>query len=441
MARPAEVKPLPQVPRAAPPPFALPGLHFAASGCWLLAVAGMLPWLAPRIALGQVLDPPVFALVHAALLGVVGSAIFGTLYQFVPGGLEVPLRSVRLGFVGLGTWQAGSATLVAGFLTWSGPALAAAWLLLFASVGAASVNLLPARRRSPHGRLVGLHLSVAHSALGIGMAIALARIGELLGWWQVERLALLGVHLQLGLIGFGTITAVGVGSRMLPAFLMAQGDDAGRLRRILAFLGTGLAVASLAALVRRPWLATVGGILLLAGGLLVLDLGGRWFARRSRPALDAPLWHVAAAFAGLGAGAVWGILLLADGRHDVRRWAAYVAALTLGWLVMLVLGVMAKIVSHLSYIHLFSRMPGFGRIGDPNRLLRADWMWASGLLLAVGALALPITLGHGWPGAARSAATVWAAGALLAVGNYARMFIRGRWPGPEQKPGRIPRFG
>lgn len=427
MTPPPRRRELPQVPLAPPPPFRLPGEHFAAALVWLVVAAILLPWLAPRLAIGQVLDPAVLALVHIIVLGVLASAIFGALLQFVPGGLEVPLKSVRLGHVGFWLLQSGTVALVAGLWAGLGWLQLVGWILVFGAVGAVSVNILPARRRSIHGKLVGLYLSVAHSALGAGMGIALVRIGEALGWWQFDRLGAIAAHLLLGIVGFGTLTAVGVGSRMVPTFLLAQGDDRRRLHWILGLATAGLVVFPIGALAGRPLVTRIGAALVAAAIVAILELGWRWFGRRNR-GLDPSLRHVATAFIGLAVALAWGAGLTVTDPYDLRRWAALVTTALLAWLLMLVIGVMAKIVSHLSYQHLFRTMPGFARAGNPNLLLRADWMMVSWSLLTAGALALPLAIDLGIRAGATGAAAIWAAGVAVTVANYVRMFVLGRRP-------------
>jgi len=415
---------LPQVAVASPPPFRLPAEHFIAALIWLAVLAAALPVLAPRLARGELFAPAVFALVHVAVLGVLATTIFGALLQFVPGGLEVPLRSVRLGHIGFWSLQAGVVSLVAGFWVWHGWLQLAGWILVFVAVGAVSINVLPARRRSTHGKLVGLYLSVAHSALGLGMAVGLVRIGATLGWWSVDRLGLLAAHLQLGVVGFGTLTAVGVGSRMVPTFLLAQGDDGFRLRLTLALATTGLVLFPLGAGFGWPGPTWAGAAALGLAGVAILELAARWFARKNRR-LDPALRQIAAAFIGLAATLGWGIALATD-PGNLRRWAAYLAAATLGWLLMLVVGVLAKLLTHLSYINLFRTMPGFARIGNPNLLLHPGWINVALVLLALGAGGLPVAIERGHQGAALATAAVWSAGAVLTLANYIRMMLRGR---------------
>lgn len=428
---------LPQAPRAlplaggpvTPPPFALPAMHFVATLVWLAVAAVMLVALAPRLAEGRTFDPPVFALVHVLMLGVVGSAIFGTLQQFVPGGLGVPLRSVRLGYWGFGLLQLGVVLLVGGFWWWRGAAQGLGWLLIFAAVGAVSRNVLRARRLSVNGRLVGLYITVAHSALGAGMALALARIGETLGWWQVDRVALLSAHALFGAIGFGTLSAVGVGSRMLPTFLMGPGDDTRWLHWQLGLTTAGLVGYGTTAVFTFGPGMRASALLLLAAGVVTVALSLRWFRRKRRP-LDAALEHVASAFLALGVTVPIGVWLLVD-PYAFHRWAALLVALVMGWLTSLVIGVMAKILPHLAYNNLARRLPGFSALGTPNRLLHEQWQRTSVLLLGGGWMTLVLALLAGAPRLATLAAAVWSTGVGVVLANHARMVVLGRASGPS----------
>lgn len=425
----------PQAPRAlplaggpvTPPPFTLPAIHFVATLLWLAVAAVMLVALAPRLAEGRTFDPPVFALVHVLMLGVVGSAIFGTLQQFVPGGLGVPLRSVRLGYWGFGLLQAGVVLLVGGFWWWRGSAQGLGWLLIFAAVGAVSRNVLRARRLSVNGKLVGLYVSVSHSALGAGMALAFARIGETLGWWQVDRMALLSAHALFGAIGFGTLSAMGVGSRMLPTFLMGPGDDTRCLHWQLGLTTAGLLGYGTAAVFTHGPGMRASALVLLVAGAVSLALAVRWFRRKRRP-LDAALGHVAGAFLALGVSVPIGAWLLVD-PYAFHRWAALLVALVLGWLTSLVIGVMAKILPHLAYNTLARRLPGFSALGTPNRLLREDWQCASVWLLGGGWISLVVALLLGAPRLAVLAAAVWSLGVSVVLANHVRMVVIGRAPG------------
>lgn len=430
--------PLPQVGGAVkPPPYRIPALHFTASLVWLLAASVLLVWLAPRLAAGRIFDPPVLALVHMLTLGVLASAVFGALNQFVPGGLGVPLRSVRVAMAGFWLLQGGVVLLVSGLWAWRGALQGLGWLLVFAAAGAVSYNTLRARRQSVHWKQVGLYLTVAHSALGAGMFVALARIGETLGWWHVDRLLLLAAHAMLGIVGFGTLSAMGVGSRMLPSFLLGPGDDRVALQRLLWLTVAALLLFSGGAIATSGAVMRGGGALLVVAGVLTLQLGVRWFGRRRR-AIDAPLSQVAVAFGALALGTAVGAWLVAGQAYDFARWAAVLVLLLAGWLVTMVMGVMAKIVTHLTYNNLARVMPGFALLGTPNLLLSAEWQWASAVMFGVGVAGMAVALVlHSAP-FTQGFAITWAGGAVLTVANYVRMVVRGRWPRTSRPTGAMP---
>ena len=185
-------------------------------------------------------------------LGVLTTTIYGALNQFFPGALGISIRSVR---VAHWTWvlhTAGTLTLVTGFWVWRPALLGAGWLLLFAGVFGSSWNLLPQRRKAPRGLVVGRYVSAGHIALGTAMLVALARIGNSLGWWPLDRMAVVVSHFHLAVFGFVVFTAVGVGSWMLPMFLLAASAPTWPLRWIGPVGMSGLAILTAGALGAWP---------------------------------------------------------------------------------------------------------------------------------------------------------------------------------------------
>ena len=132
------------------------------------------------------------------------------------------------------------------------------------------------------GKVVGLYVSAGHIALGTAMVPAFARIGETLGAWHVDRLAIIGGHLHLGALGFGTLTAVGVGSRMLPMFLVSQGAPEWPLRWIGPAALGGIAVHMAGLLLGLGSLARLGGGIMAVSVGLLLWIARAWFTKRAR---------------------------------------------------------------------------------------------------------------------------------------------------------------
>jgi len=400
--------------------------HFGAALAWLGVGSVLLVRAAPHLARGNVLDPAVLGATHAFTLGVLTSAIFGALNQFFPGHLGIAARSVAVARWSGRALQAGTVLLVSGLLEWIPALLAAGFALLVAAVYGSAWNLLPQRRKAKQGKIVGLYVSAGHVALGTAMVLAFARIGETAGLWHVDRLAIVGGHLHLGVLGFGTLTAVGVGSRMIPMFLVSQGAPEWPLRWIGPVALAGITVHTLGLLLGIDAVARLGGLVMAAAVGLLLWLARAWFTKRARRNLDPGLSLVRLGFVGLGATLLLGLALLA-GRGGFRAWAAYGVLAITGWLVPLVLGVMSKILPFLTWLNVVG--PRLTRPGGPTvqelmsvplgRAATAAFgtgvaLLAAGILAGSEPLALAGALGY----------ALAAALTLVLYGRMARLAVR-----------------
>ncbi len=406
------------------PPFALPGEHFAAALVWLVLGAAGLVAVAPELAQGGFLLPHVIAVTHCFTLGWITTSIFGALYQLFPVTLGVPARSVRVGHATFWVLEAGVVALVAGTWWWHPALVAAGWLTMFLAVGGLAWNVLPQRRRAPRGRVIGLYVSAGHMAFGLAMAVVAARIGAELGWWRLERLGYLAAHAHLAVVGFATLTAVGVGSRLLPMFLLSHGHSEWPLQRIGPLVGAGLAAFAVGELAHVGALVVAGGVAMAAGIALYLWLGAAYFRHRARRALDPGLAQVAAAFGYLAVATGLGLAVLVTPGFHPRLMVSYAVAGIVGWISLLIVGIYQKIVPFLTWLHRFSArvgQPGVPRIAELTSPA-AGWT-AVGLLTAgVALLAAGVAAGAG--AVARAGSLGFAVGTALLVAQHARLALR-----------------
>lgn len=406
------------------PPFALPGEHFAAALAWLaLGAAGLLA-IAPQLAQGGFLAPHVIAVTHCFTLGWITTSIFGALYQLFPVALGVPARSVRVGHATFWILQAGVVSLVAGTWWWRPPAIAAGWIALLMAVGGLAWNVLPQRRRAPRGRAIGLYISAGHTGLGLAMAVVAARIGAALGWWQIDRVGYLAAHAHLAVVGFATLTAVGVGSRLLPMFLLSHGHDEWQLRWIGPMVGAGLIVFATGELLHLDRLVLVGAAAMAAGLSLYLWLVAGYFAHRARRVLDPGLAHVATAFVFLALALALGLVLFAIPGFRPRLIVSYAVAGIVGWLSLLIVGIYQKIVPFLTWLHRFA-----ARVGEPAVPRIADLTmpavgWTMLALFCSGLVLLLAGVAAGAAVVARAGAGTFAAATALLVGQHLRVAVR-----------------
>lgn len=403
------------------PPFVLPGEHFAVGLVWFVVGAAGLVLVAPLLAQGAFTAPRVVAVAHCFTLGWLTTSIVGALYQIFPIALGVPSRSVRVGHVTFALLQAGIVALVAGFWWWLPGLLALGWLALVAAVGALAWNLLPQLRRAQRGHLIGRYVALAHLGLGLAMLVAAARVGNLLGWWEVDAVRLLATHVHLAVLGFATLTVVGVGSRLLTMFLLSHGHVEWPLRLIGPLVGVGLVAFGVGELGSVPVASAAGATLMASGIALYLFQAWSYVRHRVRRVLDPGLALAAAAhgFLLLALGA--GVALAAASTPDLRLAAAYGVVGCLGWLSLFVAGVSQKILPFLTWVYRFSGQvgaPGLPKVAD---LTAPSWGWASGALLTVGTLLLAAAVAAGWVGMARTGAGILAAGAVVLAAQGVRL--------------------
>lgn len=396
------IQPLPGKGRALPvaaataPGFPLVGSHFAAAFGWVLLGSAGLVWLAPQLAQGNFLDPRVLALTHTFTLGFLTTVIMGVLYQIYPAMLGVGMRSRLVAWSSLALQTVGTVALVSGLLTGERQLLGCGWLLLFLATFGVAWNILPGRRKAQRNKQVGAYVSYAHTAFGFAMAIGLARIGDSFGWWTTPRLPLLAAHFQFAAVGFGGLTAMGVGSRMLPMFLGSPQEEDLAFRWIPRVLLTGTTLFGLGALLSSGVLQWSGAITMALGALVFLRLAQGWYDRSPLQGTDAALRLMILALGALAGSIPLGFAALYTGLRQPGLQAAYPVLFVLGWLGGLIIGVSYRILPNLAWQHRFAGaqrnpgVPSMREIVSPRIGAVASWCFIAGIVALVPALAFGV---------------------------------------------------
>lgn len=318
--------------------------------------------------------PITLATVHLLTIGWLTVLILGALHQFVPMVTARPAANGSMALMPLIGLGAGLVGMITGFLTLDGSLPAAlvvglpaggSLVLLAVTLAAAGLArplwqtrpiLLPARFV-----LAGLGFLLATGCLGVVFAAILA-CPTVFPWGRVLA-AGLGAHIGGGLVGWFTLTALGVSYRLLGMFMLAP-DDRGRLGDAAFLLTTGgLSIAWLAGLGRLldapplETLMTAGEATAALGVVLYLADMVRLYRARRRRALEL---HSVTAAASLGALAVALTLLAASrisGRlEDLAGPGLYL--LVFGWLSGLALGQLYKLVPFLTWLQRYSGLLG-----------------------------------------------------------------------------------
>jgi len=418
---------LPQVgdPPAGPPLW-LPLAFLAQATAWLWLGALAMTAIAPDLALGLTVMPRIFAATHLFTLGLLGAATLGALHQFIPVVTGAGLRHPRAAIWAFWVHLVGVLQLTAAMWWWSPTGQLIGWTLLFVAVGLGSWNILPARRRARQNGYVAGFVSLAHSALGLGMLVALVRIGDGLGWWTTWRDGQLLAHFHLGWVGYGTLTVAGIGSKMLPAFLGAPGHaDAAtappEYRRIAWLLSAGLTAFAIGAPFRLPWLTWPGIALLLAGTGLHLTVLVGYFRRRATAAMDPALAAIGAAVVAYAASWVAAVALVLTRPAPPRLWVAYGVLAIVGWLTLIIVGVMHRIGPRLVTAFLAQRGGGLNIAQRGGQVLNLRLAWGSVTALTAGVVITAAAILAGSALFVRGGGVVYLIGATLLAAQTTRL--------------------
>jgi hypothetical protein len=405
-----------------PPPFLLPGEHFVAALLWLAAGAGGLVLVAPQLAAGNIFDPRVFAVTHSITLGVITTAILGALYQLFPVTMGRAVRSVPVAHLTFWVLQTGVVLIVTGFWLSRGAVQGLGWVAVTVAAALLGLNLISQSLHTEPDPIVGRYVGAGYLAFLAALLLGSLRIGESLGLWHVDRLAMIAGHFHLAALGFATCVAIGVGSRMLPMFLVSHGFPRWPLRWIGPLGGAGLAGFTVGRFSGWPVTTLVCGGFMAVAMLLYLFLAVEYFRRRMRRTLDPGLAHVAVACLALGVATVIGsALLLGTDGFAPRLWAAYALLALLGWLGFLIVGVLYKILPFLTWLHLFGQRMGDEPLPTVADLARPAWGWASLAFLLAGLTVMVPAVGLGAGAAARAGAAGFALGVGLVLAQAGRV--------------------
>ncbi|WP_428717093.1 hypothetical protein [Undibacterium curvum] len=186
---------------------------------WLGVLAGMLLAFSNSSGLPDRFSPLVLAVTHCLVLGMLAPVMIGALFQLMPvvGGQTVAAARCITPFVALG-----SAFIVmgltAGFLSGEirgfqlaiGVALPL-YAAVIAALGMAAWRISVVDTTTRTLRWIALAFTMVVT-LGIAMA------GSFAGWWQIDVLRLLDLHVTWGLLGWIGTLVVGIASTTVPMF-------------------------------------------------------------------------------------------------------------------------------------------------------------------------------------------------------------------------------
>lgn len=430
IARPAGRQVLPQAPGGTVPNGPSMGLaaeHFGAAMLYLVAGGIGLVWIAPQLAAGAYLAPPVAAVTHLFTLGWLTMTIFGALNQLLPVALGAPIRSVEVGHASFWSFAPGVGLFAAGIATSSDSLRHAGMALVTAGIVLAAGNIVAtlarARLRDVTWAAVALAITFLVSTLALGLVL-LHNLHT--GFIAEARVRVLAAHLHLAIAGWALVMMTGVSHRLLPMFLLSHNADTRWSKRALGFLASGVTVLVIGLLLRQAAITWLGALLLSAGVGCFLRQAFAFYRARVKRGVDVGMRFAAVALVFLAVSVPAGFVLLVEGIASPRLATAYVTTALLGGIVLYVTGFFYKIVPLLAWTVRFR-----GRVGKEtvptvaelfsSRVAQAQLvMMVAGVTLLGGGIltgSLPVT---------RCGAVLFLGGILMFMSQIGRVALGGR---------------
>lgn len=338
------------------------------------------------------------ALVHLLTLGWITMTIMGASFQLVPVALETTLYSGRLA-----RWQfwfmlLGVTAMVGHFWIGRHPGMAFGAGLVLVAVALFVINMGRTLSRLPHWDIVARHVAAALVYLAataiLGNLMALDKLYDFLGG-QVLRT--IHAHAHLAGIGWVTMMIFGASYKLIPMFSLGELQDERGARWQFWLLNIGLVGLFGTLLLQSEWIFLFALLIVAAVGLFLWKMVQVLKTRR-RPRLDWGLRHALSATVSLPILAILGLWLatgwIPSEEFGARLAFGYGVLALLGWVSVMIIGMMYKILPFLVWHHRYSDLVGLQPVPLATQFLgeilpqTEFWLLHAGIMMTVGGLML-----------------------------------------------------
>lgn len=334
--------------------------------------------------------PQTLAITHTMALGWGTMIILGAGYQLVPVLIEAKLYSNVLAYLSFVLAGIGIPLLVYSFFRFqfSWPAHAGA-ILINAAVVAFLVNVAVSISQSKRRNVHAIFVLTAAGWLAVTTVVGLLLVYNFTqSLLPSDSVHYLSLHAHIGIVGWFLLLVMGVGSRLIPMFLISKYDDPKSLWRIY-FLVNGALCSFLFLFIFTSsplWYALP--VLLLAAALVLF---GRYcrnaYQQRIRRQVDEQVKISLLSIAMMALPIVLLIVLvvfLLANSGNTRLVLAYGFSIFFGWLTAIILGMTFKTLPFIVWNKVYHNKAGLGKTPTPKDLFSTRVFNTMGLAYLAG---------------------------------------------------------
>ncbi|MFA3781492.1 cbb3-type cytochrome c oxidase subunit I [Melioribacteraceae bacterium 4301-Me] len=315
---------------------------------------------------GHHFQPKILSITHIATLGWITMIIFGAMFQLVPVILEVKLFSSKLAEIQFWIFAAGIIGLVYKFwhfnsaLSFTAPAILinlAMYIFIF--------NIIATMKSVRTWNLTGTYLAAALFYLFVTAVAGLLLAANLdHPYIRINHLQYLNLHAHVAFIGWVSMVVMGVTYKLIPMFTLSHNFKLTLAKIAFVLINIGLLGISTIMHYSETTIFYYIFVPLIAVGIIlflfqVLEI----FKKRIRKKFDVGIKFSSFAYIILGITTLLGtVIAFIDYQSIINLTLIYGYIIIFGYLSMLIVGQMYKIVPFLVWYHKYSSKVGFENV-------------------------------------------------------------------------------
>lgn len=347
------------------PPFKIVSKYFIAAIASFVILNFLLLISYSNIA-GHHFQPKILAITHIATLGWITMVIFGALFQLIPVVLEVKLFSEILAEIQFWIYLVGVIGLVYGFWVFdTGTYFLVSAVLLNIAMFTFAFNIIMTFTKVKKWNITGLYLIAAIFHLVV-TAIAGLLLAINLGhpFNKLNHLQYLNLHAHVAFIGWVSMVVMGVTYKLIPMFTLSHGYPLTYTKWAFWLINIGLlGINTIFHYEATTFLYYIFTIMISVGIVFFLIQTHIIFKNRVRKKLDTGLRFTSYAYLMLGLTTLLGTFIaFIDYQSITNLTLVYGYMIIFGYLSMLIVGQLYKIVPFLVWYHKYSSKVGLEKV-------------------------------------------------------------------------------
>ncbi len=340
---------------------------------------------------GHYFQPHILAITHVMALGWATMIILGASHQLLPVLIESDLYSNKLGHLSFGLAAMGIPLLVYGFYTFNlGVVAQLGGSLVTGAVLAYIANIILSISHSKRKNVHAMFVLTASIWLLLTVSLGLSLLFNFtFSVFPENSLSYLPLHAHLGLVGWFLLLVLGVGSRLIPMFLISKYSAPRLLWAVFALVNTGLVLYGLLFLFHAaPGLSFIPAGMVLLALLLFAYYCRQAYTQRIRKKVDDQMKISLLAVAllllpTLVLLALIGVLLTyTDMQTNVVL--LYGFTIFFGWLTAIILGMTFKTLPFIVWNKVYRHRASLGKMPSPKELFSEPVYRAMALAYLLG---------------------------------------------------------